>query len=375
MREYAFVALVAAIITYAAVPLMRLLAVRLGAFTPVRDRDVHTVPIPRLGGVGMFIGFAAAVAVASRLPFLQQVFSNGEVWGILVGAAIVCLVGAIDDVRELDALTKLAGQLVAAAIMAFQGVQLWSLPLGGTTVLPAPVLVALTVVVVVFSTNAVNFVDGLDGLATGIVAIAALSFFGYAYLVAQSYSPANVFTSAAFVSAALLGCCLGFLPHNIYPARVFMGDSGALLLGLLIAAAMISITGTISGSDLSTNAVAATLLPLVVPIAILLLPAVDVLSAVIRRTRAGRHPWSPDAQHLHHRMLQIGHGHRRAVLLLWLWAAVASFGAVSYVFLDARLATLLVLGGLVLAVTLTVFLPRLTVGRHRPVEVPDRPLP
>lgn len=372
MREYAFVALVAAIVTYAFVPLMRRLAIVWGAFTPVRDRDVHTQIVPRLGGVGMFLGFAAAAVVASRLPFLQQVFDSGEIWGVLIGGALVCLLGAIDDVRELDALTKLGGQFLAAGIMAYAGVQFLSLPLGETTVLPQSVLVALTVVVVVFSTNAVNFIDGLDGLAAGVVGIAALSFFAYAYLVAQSYSPANVFTSAAFISAALVGCCAGFLPHNVYPARIFMGDSGALFLGLLVAAASIQITGTVSGADLSTNAVAATVLPLVVPFAILLLPAVDLLWAVARRTRAGRNPWSPDAGHLHHRMLQIGHGHRRAVLLLWLWAAVASMGSVSFVFFDPRVAGTATFAALVLAVGLTAFLPRLSVGKHQPIDVPDR---
>ncbi len=372
MREYVFVALVAAIITYAFVPLMRRLAVRLGAFTPVRDRDVHTQVVPRLGGVGMFLGFAAAAVVASRLPFLQQVFQTGEIWGVLAGGALVCLLGAWDDVRELDALTKLGGQLIAAGIMAFQGVQLWSLPLGETTVLPQSVLVALTVVVVLFSTNAVNFIDGLDGLAAGIVAIAALSFFAYSYFLAQSYSPANVFTSAAFISAALVGCCVGFLPHNVFPARIFMGDSGALLLGLLVAAASIQITGTVTGSDVPTNALVATLLPLIVPVAILLLPAVDLLWAIIRRTRAGRDPWSPDAGHLHHRMLQIGHGHRRAVLLLWLWAAVASLGSVAFVFFEPWLAATATALGLLAAIALTAFLPRVTVGRHKPIQVPDR---
>jgi UDP-GlcNAc:undecaprenyl-phosphate GlcNAc-1-phosphate transferase len=373
VREYLFVALVAAIITYAFVPLMRRLAIALGAFTPVRDRDVHTQVVPRLGGVGMLLGFAAAAVVASRLPFLQQVFRTDEIWGVLIGGALVCLLGAWDDVRELDALTKLGGQLIAAAIMAFSGVQLWSLPLGETTVLPAPVLVAITVVVVLFSTNAVNFIDGLDGLAAGVVGIAALSFFAYSYLIAQSYSPANVFTSAAFISAALGGCCLGFLPHNVFPARIFMGDSGALFLGLLIAAASIQITGTVTGSDVSTNAVAATIMPLIVPVAILLLPAVDLLWAIIRRTAAGRNPWTPDAGHLHHRMLQIGHGHRRAVLLLWLWAAVASLGSVAFVFFDPRIAGAALAVGLLVAVGLTAFLPRVTVGRHKPIEVPDRP--
>ncbi len=369
MREYLFVVMVAAIITYAATPLMRSLAIRLKAFTPVRDRDVHRVPIPRLGGVAMFLGFGSAVLVAHQLPFLRQVFGTGEVWGVLAGAALVCLVGAIDDVRELGALTKLAGQLIAAGVMAFEGVQLFSLPLGETTVLPAPILVALTVAAVAFSTNALNSVDGLDGLAAGVVGISAISFFVYSYLVGQNYNPANVFTTAAFISAAILGCCLGFLPHNFHPARIFMGDSGALLLGLLLAAAMISVTGSVYGADLSTSPVAATVLPLLVPIAIFLLPVADLLLAVVRRTRAGRRPWQPDAQHLHHRMLQLGHGHRRAVLLLWSWAAVAALGSVSFVFLRPSVAVALTGGGVVVVGLLTALLPRIGVAGHRPHNI------
>jgi UDP-GlcNAc:undecaprenyl-phosphate GlcNAc-1-phosphate transferase len=320
---------------------------------------VHSVPIPRLGGVAIFLGFAASVLAASHLPFLRQVFDTGEMRGVLWGAAIVCLVGAIDDIRELDWLTKMAGQMIAAGIMAFQGVQFFSLPLFGVTVLPAPILVALTIITVVVCTNAVNFIDGLDGLAAGVVGIAATSFFVYSYLISRSYDPPNVFSSATLISAALIGCCLGFLPHNFFPARLFMGDSGALLLGLLLAAATISTTGSVTPTDVSTNEVAATLLPLVLPFTIILLPLVDVVLAVVRRTRAGRRPWHPDAQHLHHRMLQIGHGHRGAVLLLWLWAAVAALGSVSFVFIDdPRVAAGAVLGAVLVAGVLTAWLPR-----------------
>jgi UDP-GlcNAc:undecaprenyl-phosphate GlcNAc-1-phosphate transferase len=372
VREYLLVLLVAAVITYAATPLLRAIAVRTKAFTPVRDRDVHSVPIPRLGGVAIFLGFAASMLVASQLPRLGQVFQLGpELQGILWGAAIVCLLGAIDDIRELDWLTKMGGQMIAAGIMAFSGVQLLQLPIGGgVTVLPTPIIVALTVFAVVLCTNAVNFIDGLDGLAAGVVAIAALSFFVYSYFISRTFDPPNVFSSATFISAALIGCCLGFLPHNFYPARLFMGDSGALLLGLLLAAAIISTTGNVTPTQVSANPLAATLLPLVIPAAIILLPLVDILLAVVRRTRRGERPWQPDKQHLHHRMLQIGHGHRRAVLLLWLWAAVASLGSVSFIFVsDPRLAV----GGVVLAIAvvwvLTLWLPRFSAPGHRPRKV------
>lgn len=371
MREYIFVFLVALVTTYLAVPLMRTIAVRTGAYTAVRERDVHAVPIPRLGGVAIFVGFAAATLLASRLPFLKQVFLTSELWGVLGGAAIVCLVGAIDDIRDLDPLTKLAGQLVAASVMAFAGVQLFSLPLGVVTVLPAPVLVGITVLVVLVSINAVNFIDGLDGLAAGVVAIAGGAFFVYSYLISASYNPPNVFSSATFISAALLGCCLGFLPHNFYPARLFMGDSGALLLGLLLAAATISTTGAINPQEISANPVAATLLPLAVPVSIMLLPLVDIVWAVVRRTARGQSPFEADAGHLHHRMLQIGHGHRRAVLLLLLWAFVIAMGSVNFIFLDARAAGATLVVMLIVSAALTAWLPRFSAEGRRPKTYDD----
>jgi len=322
VREYLLVFVVAAVITYAATPFVRRLALATGAITAVRARDIHIVPIPRLGGVAMLLGFVAALLVASRLPYLSQIFAGGEVMGVLIGAVIVCAVGVLDDIRELDWLTKLAGQMLAAGVMAFKGVQLLSLPLFGVTVLPTPVLVAITILIVVISANAVNFIDGLDGLAAGVVAIAGLAFFSYSYLLSRTYDPPNVFSSATFITAALVGCCVGFLPHNFHPARLFMGDSGSLMLGLLLAAATISMTGSIDPSaQVGGNAAVAILLPVVLPLAIMSLPLLDVWLAVVRRTRAGRRPWNPDAQHLHHRMLEIGHSHVQAVLLLYLWAA------------------------------------------------------
>ncbi|GAA3611471.1 MraY family glycosyltransferase [Marihabitans asiaticum] len=366
MREYILIVLVALATTYLAVPLMRAVAVRAGAYTPVRDRDVHQVPIPRLGGVAILVGYAAATLLAWRLPFISQVFETAELVGVLAAGAVVCLVGAVDDLYELDPATKLGGQLVAAGVMAFSGVQFFSLPLGVMTVLPEPLLVLLTIFVVILSINAVNFIDGLDGLAAGIVAVAAGAFFVYSYLISASYNPPNVFSSAAFISAALLGCCLGFLPHNFYPARLFMGDSGALLLGLLLAAATISTTGAVNPTDVSSNKVAATILPLLVPIAIMLLPLLDVVWAVVRRTARGQSPFHPDAGHLHHRMLQIGHGHRRAVLILWWWALVVAAGSVSFVVLPAPVAAIGVTVLLLVAIMLTLWLPRYSAPGHRP---------
>lgn len=358
MHEYVLVLIVAAAVTYLATPFVRSLAVATGAFTAVRERDVHKTPIPRLGGVGIYIGFVAAALVARALPYLGTLFSDRRILGVIVAGGIVCLLGAFDDIRELDWLTKLAGQMLAAGLMAYTGVQLLSLPIFGTTILPTPVLVMFTVLVVIASTNAVNFIDGLDGLAAGVVGIAALAFFIYSYIVSRSFVPANVFSTATFICAALVGCCAGFLPHNFHPARLFMGDSGALTLGLLLSAATITLTGNVDPGQVSANEVSAAFLPILVPLAVLLLPFLDMLLAVVRRTRAGQRPWHADAMHLHHRMLRIGHGHRRAVLILYLWAAIVALGSVSFVIWDGPRPLAVVGAAAVMGVVLTVWLPR-----------------
>ncbi|HJY24611.1 MAG TPA: MraY family glycosyltransferase, partial [Actinomycetes bacterium] len=245
MRAYLLCLSVAAAVTYLLTPAVRRLAVRVHAMTPVRDRDVHAIPTPRLGGVAMLFGFAAALLVGRELPLVQSVYEEtDDPIALLSAAAIVCAVGAIDDKWGLDALTKFAGQTLAAGVMALQGIQLLWIPLPriGTFVLPPELSTILTILVVVVMINAVNFVDGLDGLAAGIVAIGALAFFSYSYLFAVEggYDRAS---TATLVTVVLGGMCLGFLPHNFSPARIFMGDSGAMLIGLLLAASTISLTG------------------------------------------------------------------------------------------------------------------------------------
>lgn len=369
------VLLTAAVVTYLATPLVRRLAIAVGAITAVRDRDVHTVPIPRLGGVAMLAGFAAAVLLGSQLPYLGQLFDTSpQLYGVLGAAAIITLLGAVDDVRDLDWMTKLAGQVIAGGVMAYFGVQLLSLPIGGVTVLPEPVMVTLTILVVVVSTNAVNFIDGLDGLAAGVVLISASAFFGWSYLVSTNFDPPNVFSMATFISAALIGVCAGFLPHNFHPARLFMGDAGALLLGLLLAAATISMTGSVdpNSSLASASAAAAILLPLAIPVAIMALPFLDILLAVFRRTRAGQLPWKPDRGHLHHRLLDIGHSHRRAVVLLYLWSALIALGVVSFAYLPAWASA----AGMVLLLAVAIVLTRRPWGSTAaspPAVSPHRP--
>ncbi len=358
MKEYFLVFIVAAVVTYAVTPLVRVIAQLTGAFTPLRERDVHTQPIPRLGGIGIYLGFVAAALVARQLPYLSQIYGSGLVRGMVIAGGMVCLLGVIDDIRELDWITKLAGQVIAAGYMAYKGVQLLSVPVFGVTVLPAPVLVAVTVVVVIVTTNAVNWIDGLDGLAAGIVAIAAGTFFVYSYILSRGFDPPNVFSVSTFTTAALVGCCLGFLPHNFHPAHLFMGDSGALTLGLLLSAATISMTGNVDPSQVGTGSeVNAALVPIIMPLAILTLPLLDMVLAVVRRTRAGKMPWHPDSKHLHHQMLRFGHGHRRAVLILYGWAALVGCASLAFAFLDGWIPWAAVGAGTVAVTVLTLWLP------------------
>lgn len=327
MRNYLLAILVAAAVTYLVTGPLRVLATRWGAMTPVRDRDVHAIPTPRLGGVGMLVGVLAGMVVASRLPFLGAIFTDSRDWlGMLWGALVICVLGALDDRWDLDAVTKLAGQVLAAGVMALQGVQLLWLPVGGTAVgLTATLSVLLTVLAVVVTINAVNFVDGLDGLAAGIVLIASGSLFLFSYILSVEEQIPRADTPT-LIAALTVGACLGFLPHNFHPARIFMGDSGAMLLGLMLAASSITLTGKVDPSAVESVELVPALLPLALPFLVLLVPLTDLLLAVVRRTRAGRSPFAPDKQHLHHRLLEIGHSHRRAVLVLYSWTALVALG-------------------------------------------------
>jgi len=338
VRAYLLVLVTAAAVTYLCTPLARRLAEHLGAMSPVRDRDVHSVPTPRLGGTAMLAGLAAALVVASQLPFLDGVFAESRgPWAVLGAAALVSLLGVADDVWGLDALAKLGGQVLAASLLAWQGVQLLSLPVFGVTVGSGPTFFALTVVAVLVAVNAVNFIDGLDGLAAGVMLISGSAFFVYTYLLSQDASPDDYSNLATLVAAALVGCCLGFLPHNLHPARVFMGDSGSMLLGLLLAASGVAASG-VDPTVVSRAQVVPAFMPLLLPLAVLLLPVLDLVWAVVRRVAKGQSPFTPDRLHLHHRLLDLGHSHGRAVGIMYAWAAVISFGAVSTAFVPLRVA-------------------------------------
>jgi UDP-GlcNAc:undecaprenyl-phosphate GlcNAc-1-phosphate transferase len=362
MREYAVVLLTAGLVTYLTTPVVRMVAVRLRMMAAPRERDVHVIPTPRGGGVAMYAGVAAAVLVATRLPALHRTFDDSQVYAVLVAGGLICALGVLDDRFGLDALTKLTGQIGAAGVMVLLGVQLAFvfLPVAniGTLSLGPDLGVPLTILFTVLTVNALNFIDGLDGLAAGVSAIAALAFFTYSYhLGLVGYR--DVASAPALITAVLAGACLGFLPHNFSPARIFMGDSGSMLVGLMLSAAAVSATGQ---ADAQTFPSAASLLPLAlplaIPIAVLFIPFVDLVMAVVRRSLRGRSPFSPDKMHLHHRLLAIGHSHRRAVLVMYFWAALLSFGAVALSITGGRAELLVVIGVLLVVGVVVVLSPR-----------------
>ncbi|MBL6631471.1 MAG: undecaprenyl/decaprenyl-phosphate alpha-N-acetylglucosaminyl 1-phosphate transferase [Candidatus Nanopelagicales bacterium] len=332
MREYILCLVAAAAVTYLLTPVAREFAKKWKVMAPVRDRDVHDTPTPLLGGLAMVGGLLAGGILASKLPMMSAVFDSGRTpLALLSGVAIIVALGVVDDKWGLDAPTKLAGQVLAAGVMAFQGIAIIWLPIGGTFVLDPLTSVLFTVLIVVISINAINFVDGLDGLAAGIVLVAAGAFFGYAYLLSVE-SGLDRATLATLVSVLLVGMTVGFLPHNYTPARIFMGDTGSMLLGLLLAAGTITLSGQVDPSALTTGALLPTLLPIALPVAVMAIPLVDLLLAVIRRTRAGRNPFAPDKQHLHHRLLEMGHSQGRAVLLMYAWTGLVAGTAVAVAF-------------------------------------------
>jgi UDP-GlcNAc:undecaprenyl-phosphate GlcNAc-1-phosphate transferase len=304
---------------------VRRLAVRFSFVVMPDERRVHERPTPTAAGAAMFIAFLAAISVASQLKQFRPVFrGNSEPLGVVLGAAVIFTVGMVDDLREVSAPAKMSGQVLAGTVLYFTGLTMlfFRVPFSGTTLVLSPDLAPLmTVLWVVGMANAVNFIDGLDGLAAGIVAIASGAFFVYAHQLfrAGSISADN---SGPLVAIICLGLCLGFLPHNFHPARIFMGDAGAMLLGLLMAASTLSVVGQtdnpFSGRTYFFFA------PIFIPFFILGIPMLDTAFAIVRRAGRRGNPAKADKDHLHHRLMRLGHGQRRAVLILWAWTALLS---------------------------------------------------
>ena len=359
MRDYLIVFGASLGATLVATPLIKRFAVRTGAIDRPSDRKVHPKPTPTLGGIAIYIGVLVGMGVSRVLPFFSRLHhSSSEPVAALLAGLVIMLIGVYDDVRGTSAGVKGAGQILAAGILVLLGVQLlyfW-FPGQGILSLGSDVAVPLTVLWVVAMMNAVNLIDGLDGLAAGTVAIAAIAFFAYVH-----HTPGGNFfggaSTAELLSAIVAGACIGFLPWNFNPARIFMGDSGSMLLGLLLAVATISGVGrtatTPSGGDLVGFAI-----PILIPVIVLALPFLDVLFAIFRRLRRGRPVTSPDKEHIHHRLMDIGHSHRGAVLLMYLWSALISLAALAVAMINGRL----VVGAILLSAAVVIAgtsLPRL----------------
>lgn len=373
LREIALVILVAATFTYLATGLVRSFLVRTGRVAEIRLRDSHSQPTPQMGGVAMFTGFAAAVFIAGQFPALTRGFMpvTPEMNAVLWAALAIVLVGVIDDLVELSAVVKLVGQLLAAGIMSGLGLT-WTLlfiPLGdGTTVLLDQIQgTLLTTFFTVLLINSMNFVDGLDGLAAGLGLIAGAAILVFSLTVLHDQGGAVSAYPPAIIAAALVGICAGFLPHNFEPSRIFMGDSGSMLIGLLLAAASTSASGKINMSLYGTVDMVALASPFIVVAAAVFIPVLDLVWAVIRRLSQGRSPFSADKAHIHHRLLSLGHTHRRTVLVLYLWVSAVAFGAVSFSIVPPVLATTITVLALLFAFGVTLIpLRQGKLGRANP---------
>jgi UDP-GlcNAc:undecaprenyl-phosphate/decaprenyl-phosphate GlcNAc-1-phosphate transferase len=331
MKDYLFVLIIAAVVTYLLTPVVRQGAIKVHAQHEPRTRDVHTKPTPLLGGLAMYGGLVAGLLVADRLSYLKQAFPSSRIIeGLLLAGGLLVVVGIVDDRWGLGAISKMAGQIAAGGIIVWSGADVSWLPGpgSGTVDLEQDLSYVLTILIVVATINAVNFIDGLDGLAAGVVGISAVAYLVYSYELTNSVHVQSQSVPAT-VSAILAGMCIGFLPHNFNPARIFMGDTGAMLIGLLLAygpiesAASLDPGVLVNYSDNPVNRFP-TILPLIIPVAIWIIPYTDMVLAVIRRTMKGMSPFDADRQHLHHRMQNLGHSHRQSVLLMYLWAALFS---------------------------------------------------
>jgi UDP-GlcNAc:undecaprenyl-phosphate GlcNAc-1-phosphate transferase len=323
MREYLVTLLISAALCYLITPIVRTMAVRFGAVAGIRERDIHSTPTARWGGVAMWAAMALTFLIVSNLPLVGKSIGH-EAQGIFLASTAIVLLGMADDRFELDALTKLAGQVFTAGILLLYGIQILWLPINGVITLPPSIGQLLTVLIVLVVINAVNFIDGLDGLAAGVVAISGIAFFAFAYLLAVDYGFSRA-GAPSLVTAVLIGICLGFLPHNLSPAKIFMGDSGSMLLGLLLSVAAITLTGQVDPNAISAEKLGPTLLPLLLPFAVLAIPFLDLLLAVSRRVKAGKSPFAPDNLHLHHRLLSAGNSTGQTILILYLWTATIAF--------------------------------------------------
>jgi len=322
--SYALVLIAAFGATTISMPVVIWLANRTGAIAQPDERRVHDRPTPSIGGVGMMVGLGTGLFVASLLGGFSEVFSiASNVWGVVGAAVIIFITGLIDDYRDVSAPAKVAGTVLSGSVLSLAGITIVNVPVPfiGFTVLAPDLAVVLSVLWVIVMSNATNLIDGLDGLAAGTMAIAAGAFLVYGIKLQRvgALEPGNV---GPLLAVIVVGVCLGFLPWNFSPAKIFMGDSGALLLGLLMAASTIAVGG--QSDDSFTGQSWFFFAPLVLPLVILGVPLFDMMFAVLRRATRRQGLATADKDHLHHRLMRLGHGQRRAVVIMWGFTAVLS---------------------------------------------------
>ena len=336
--SYLIVGACAAVVTFGLTFVVKKAAFRLGWVVAPDERRVHKVTTPDVGGIAMFGGFVVALGVSRLMnPFDSLYARNSEPRGVVIAAAIIFLVGLLDDVRDISAPAKVAGTVAAGLVLVWYGVTMYyfRLPLIDVYLLAEEWIPLVTIVWLLGMSQAINLIDGLDGLAAGIVAIGAGAFFLYSReLEARNLiTPPNI---GPLICIITVGICLGFLPHNFNPARIFMGDGGALLLGLLMAVSTSVVGGRADPVDQQAFGQSYFFLaPLFIPLVILGVPILDTLWAIIRRTTRRQNFATADKKHLHHRLMNLGHGQRRSVLILWLWTAILSALALSPVYTNS----------------------------------------
>ena len=352
---YLFIGVIAALVTFVSTPFVVKLATRMNWVVAPDERRVHKVPTPDVGGIAMFLGFIVALAIAWKMGRFSPVFdNNSEPLGVLLAAIVIFATGLVDDIREISSPAKVTGTVIAGLVLVYFGATMFyfRVPFLDVFVLSNDWIPLITILWLMGMSQAINLIDGLDGLAAGIVAIAAASFFLYSRRLDDLGALAQP-NMGPLIAIIALGVCLGFLPHNFNPAKIFMGDSGALFLGLLMAVST-SVVGGRADPDSQTYTPGQTyffLAPLFIPLFILGVPILDTLFAIIRRAVKRQGVATADKGHLHHRLMNLGHGQRRSVLILWLWTTILS-GFVLYPIFTKAQTALIPIGTAAIALSL-----------------------
>ena len=361
---YAVVAFVGALVTMLLNRPARLISLRVGYTAQPDARKVHQTVTPYGGGAAMLVGLCVALVSAVFIPELRMVISSShEMLGVVIATGVIFVVGVVDDFREMSPPAKVAGQFLAASVLYFSGATMYQLklPFAGFVVLGPSILPVITAVWVFAISNAINLIDGLDGLAAGIVAIASATLCVYG-LRLEDLGLLPVTNVGPLIAALTFGVCVGFLRDNFHPAELFMGDAGALMLGLLMSASTMVIGGRTPPASGVTFFFFA---PLLIPVFILGVPLIDAVWAFVRRTATGQGFHTPDKNHIHHRLMRLGHGHRRTVFILWLWTALLC-GFVLFPLFEPRVNVFIPFGvALLLVGLLTWFSPLLNRWTNR----------